>query len=53
MLDWRKNQEGRGTVRVALETHLDQLPGVYDPDLFETKCELVYEYVFSRGKLVR
>ena len=49
VLDWRKNQEGRGRVRVALETHLDQLPGVYDPDLFETKCGLVYEYVFSRA----
>jgi len=36
-----------------LETHLDQLPGVYDPDLFETKCGLVYEYIFSRGELVR
>ena len=23
--------------------------GVYDPDLFETKCGLVYEYVFSRA----
>ena len=26
---------------------------IYDPDLFETKCGLIYEYVFSRGELVR
>jgi type I restriction enzyme R subunit len=53
VLDWRKHQEGRGRVRVALETHLDQLPDVYEPDLFNNKCGLVYEYVFSRGELVR
>jgi len=53
VLDWRKNQEGRGRVKVALETHLDQLPDVYEPDLYNTKCGLVYEYVYSRGELVR
>ena len=53
VLDWRKNQEGRGRVKVALETHLDQLPDVYEPDLYNTKCGLVYEYIFSRGELVR
>ncbi len=49
VLDWRKNQEGRARVKVALETHLDQLPDVYEPDLYNTKCGLVYEYVYSRA----
>ena len=49
VLDWRKNQATRAGVRVALTSHLDQLPEAYDRDLFETKCGLVYEYVFSRA----
>ena len=48
VLDWRKGQTTRAGVLVALEKYLDQLPDAYDPDLYKTKCGLVYEYVHSR-----
>lgn len=45
VLDWRKNQQTRAAVRVAIEEHLDHLPPVYDAALFREKCEAVYQHV--------
>jgi type I restriction enzyme R subunit len=34
-------------VRLAIEETLDQLPQVYDKELFATKCERVYQHVYD------
>ena len=47
VLDWRKNQKTRAGVRLTIEETLDRLPKVYDTDLFELKCEKVYEHVYD------
>ena len=47
VLDWRKAQQSRAAVRLAVETTLDQLPDKYDADLFQEKCEVVYLHVFD------
>ena len=48
VLDWRKRQQARAQVRVAIEELLDQrLPPVYDADLFTRKCDAVYQHVFD------
>jgi type I restriction enzyme, R subunit len=47
VLDWRKEQQSRATVRLAVEMKLDELPDKYDRELFEQKCEVVYLHVFD------
>ena len=56
MLDWRKNQRTRASVKLTIEEWLDRLPKTYNNFLYEEKCELVYQHVyesyFGAGKSV-
>jgi type I restriction enzyme R subunit len=47
VLDWKKRQATRAAVRYTVETVLDQLPRVYSPQVYEQKCETVYQHVFD------
>lgn len=48
VLDWRKQQETRAGVRVAIEDVLDRdLPDSFNPVLFQHKCSAVYEHVYD------
>jgi type I restriction enzyme R subunit len=47
VLDWRKRQQTRQAVRVCIEEILDQLPPLYSPELYQTKCELTYQHVYD------
>jgi type I restriction enzyme R subunit len=47
VLDWRKEQRTRAAVQVAVHEVLDSLPGKYEADLYEQKCEAVYLHVFE------
>ena len=48
VLDWRKRQQTRAQVRVAIERILDGgLPEVYTPELYQTKCGIVYQHVYE------
>ncbi len=48
VLDWRKRQQTRSAVRVAVGTVLDsELPEVYGPELFDEKVERVYEHIYA------
>ena len=47
VLDWKKGQTTRASVRYTVETVLDQLPRVYSPQIYEQKCEQVYQHVFD------
>ena len=48
VLDWRKRQQARASVRVTIETVLDQgLPRVYTPEVYQEKSDLVYQHVFD------
>jgi type I restriction enzyme R subunit len=46
-LDWKKRQQSRAEVRVAIDEILDQLPRVYTPELYSKKCDIVYQHVFD------
>ena len=46
MLDWRKRQQTRALVRQAKVT-LDKLPDCYTKELYEHKCEAVYQHVYD------
>lgn len=47
VLDWRKQQKTRAAVRVAIFDALEQLPDPYTRDLYDQKCELVYQHVYE------
>jgi len=48
VLDWRKRQQARAQVRTTIERLLDaDLPEAYTPELYEKKCDLVYQHVFE------
>jgi len=47
VLDWRKRQQSRAAVLVSIEETLDLLPRIYTPDLFQNKCDLVYQHVYD------
>ncbi|WP_206755457.1 MULTISPECIES: type I restriction enzyme endonuclease domain-containing protein [Trichocoleus] len=56
VLDWRKRQQSRAAVRLAIEEGLDQLPETYSAEIYEQKCEQVYQHVYDayqeRGKSI-
>lgn len=56
VLDWRKRQQSRAAVRLAIELTLEGLPSRYDKQLYQIKCDLVYQHVyesyFGRGHSV-
>jgi type I restriction enzyme R subunit len=47
VLDWRKRQANRAAVRVAIEEKLDQLPEIFTKEIFQKKCDAVYQHVFE------
>jgi type I restriction enzyme, R subunit len=47
VLDWKKRQSTRAAVRYTIETMLDELPRTYTPDLYEQKCQTVYQHIFE------
>jgi len=47
VLDWKKRQTTRAAVLVTIETVLDQLPRAYTPELYEKKCQSIYQHVFD------
>lgn len=47
VLDWKKRQQTRAAVQVAIEQELDKLPEAYDADIYREKCSRVFEHVFE------
>ena len=56
VLDWRKRQQTRASVRLCIEENLDRLPPRYTSDLYRAKCDLIYQHVydsyFGQGKSI-
>ena len=47
VIDWRKKQQSRASVRVAVEEQLDRLPNVFTTALWQAKVEKVYQHVYD------
>lgn len=48
VLDWRKRQQSRAQVKVAIEDVLDkELPPRFTPDIYRQKCEAVYQHIYD------
>ena len=47
VLDWRKKQGTRADVYTTVKTILDELPRAYTPELYQQKCDTVYQHVYD------
>ncbi len=47
VLDWRKRQQTRAAVRLSVEQVLDRLPGSYSPEVYQQKCDMVYQHIYD------
>ncbi len=49
VLDWRKRQQSRASVRQSIEVILDErLPiTTYPKEIFQSKCDLVYQHIYD------
>ena len=47
VLDWRKRQQSRAAVRLSIEEILDRLPRSYTPELYQHKCDMVYQHIYD------
>lgn len=47
VLDWRKKQQARAAIRVAIQQQLEGLPKAYTPTIYRTKCDVIYQHVFD------
>ena len=47
VLDWRKRMQSRAKIQVEVEKVLDELPEVYNTDVYDQKVEKVFEHIFD------
>ena len=47
VLDWQKKQRTRADVYTTVKTVLDELPRAYTPELYQQKCDTVYQHVYT------
>jgi type I restriction enzyme R subunit len=47
VLDWRKKQQTRASVRLCVEEYLDRLPPAFTPEVYRDKCSAVYQFVYD------
>ena len=46
-LDWRKKNRAKESVKLSIEETLDGLPDAFDKDLFDQKCNVVFQHVYE------
>jgi type I restriction enzyme R subunit len=47
VLDWRKKLRTRADVFSTVKTVLDDLPRIFTPELYQQKCDTVYQHVYD------
>ena len=47
MLDWRRRQQTKAAVKVAIEQILDRLPESYLTEVYQRKCQEIYQHVYE------
>ncbi|RUR74591.1 type I restriction enzyme endonuclease domain-containing protein [Chlorogloeopsis fritschii PCC 9212] len=47
VLDWKKRQQTRASVEVAIKDILDRLPQSYSAEIYEQKCQEVYQHIYE------
>ncbi|MEG5170861.1 hypothetical protein [Microcoleus sp. B3-D7] len=45
VLDWRRRQQSKAAVKMAIEEALDHLPESYSTETYQRKCQEAYQHV--------
>ena len=47
VIDWKKRQQTRASVEVVIKDMLDNLPQSYSDELYERKCNEIYQHIYD------
>ena len=47
VIDWKKRQQTRASVEVAIKDMLDRLPQSYSDDMYDLKCNEIYQHIYD------
>lgn len=47
VIDWKKRASTRASVEVAIKDVLDRLPQSYSDEIYESKCNEVYQHIYD------
>ncbi|MBP7795237.1 MAG: type I restriction endonuclease subunit R [Elusimicrobiales bacterium] len=47
VLDWRKKQQARASVKVCISEMLEKLPPIFTDEVYNQKCDLVYQHIYE------
>ncbi|MCP4132541.1 MAG: type I restriction endonuclease subunit R [bacterium] len=47
ILDWKKKQQARASIRLSVEEILDRLPRVFSTKVYQEKCDAVYGHIYD------
>ena len=47
VLDWRKKQQARASVKLCIEEILENLPSVFSNEIYNQKCNLIYQHIYE------
>jgi type I restriction enzyme, R subunit len=48
VLDWRQKAQARSGIKIVIENALDSgLPRAYTPDLYQRKCDILFEHIYE------
>jgi len=47
VLDWRKKQQTRASVKLCIEEILENLPPVFSTEIYCQKCGLIYQHIYE------
>jgi len=47
VLDWRKKQQARASVKLCIEETLEKLPPIFSNEIYHKKCGLIYQHIYE------
>ncbi|MBP7792605.1 MAG: type I restriction endonuclease subunit R [Candidatus Goldbacteria bacterium] len=47
VLDWRKKQQARASVKLCIEEMLENLPPAFSTEVYRHKCGLIYQHIYE------
>jgi len=47
VLDWRKKQQAKASVKLCIEEILENLPPIFSTEIYHQKCSLIYQHIYE------
>ena len=46
-IDWKKTQQNKAIIKHTIQKKLDELPDIYTKNIYQAKCDKIYDYVYD------